>query len=546
MASTFSKKAGAPAGTVRISVAGNDYVFTDGGSVAVDNLSAEDELSRHPFLTKTGSTSIQGSAFTPKYATGRDLRLPTMEVFGHSISSGGDAYPNTFDGGWWQRVAEHFHVRRVGKFAQGGAVLGWPTRNMTGDGGVPKILQTINPGVQVGGRRLPSAHAVFLGYGLNDLAAYGTAQANIFRQCLRIACSRARAGSVYEESDASVTYPTGTWSAPANNGAGSGLGIKGTGAPQSSFQIAVPADFEGGTIGVGLMTHFGAAGAIPAGCKVTYTIDGAAAGTGVVDDTVRDAAGLQTSGYVLHRFTGLTPGAHTVVGTIDAGANCYFDYWQIESNFKNPIIIPTLHEPALPSYWSGWLYGAQQNRAGWDAFNAIIQEVAAEFGNVIVPDMEKAGLKAARLNSDGVHPTDEGHGRIAQVIIDAIVEAGIGADMPAMCTVPDRRAWINPTLVNGWSSYWTAIMPALGYTKDQHGIVHVQGSIKKTATPIQQTVFTLPAGFRPKLAKDYSCPTWDGTTWSPGVCRVNPDGTVVPQQSQTTYLAINFSFPAEA
>lgn len=54
--------------------------------------------------------------------------------------------------------------------------------------------------------------------------------------------------------------------------------------------------------------------------------------------------------------------------------------------------------------------------------------------------------------------------------------------------------WINPTLLNGWSTFGT---PAVSYRLNNNGFVTLRGSVQKASAGTVELLFTLPVGLRP-------------------------------------------------
>jgi hypothetical protein len=55
-----------------------------------------------------------------------------------------------------------------------------------------------------------------------------------------------------------------------------------------------------------------------------------------------------------------------------------------------------------------------------------------------------------------------------------------------------------PAFATGWSNYATTSFQSAGFFKDLSGMVHLKGLVKKsTAVAAPDTIFTLPAGYRP-------------------------------------------------
>jgi type II secretory pathway pseudopilin PulG len=82
--------------------------------------------------------------------------------------------------------------------------------------------------------------------------------------------------------------------------------------------------------------------------------------------------------------------------------------------------------------------------------------------------------------------------------------------------------WISPGLQNGWSNFNNGYATA-SYLKTPDGFVILKGLILDTAFTGSETLFTLPAGYRPEKLQTFQVESNnDGATVT-----VNPDGTVV-------------------
>jgi hypothetical protein len=85
----------------------------------------------------------------------------------------------------------------------------------------------------------------------------------------------------------------------------------------------------------------------------------------------------------------------------------------------NPIPIVLVKEPMLADWSTG--AATKGSDAACAAFNALIDEVAREFPNVIPVDVEPYWDKQTMLLPDGTHPNEMGHEAISHAIEDALV-----------------------------------------------------------------------------------------------------------------------------
>ncbi len=182
-----------------------------------------------------------------------------------------------------------------------------------------------------------------------------------------------------------------------------GQGFKQANANGNTWTITLPADFPGGEIGVVGVTYNGS------GALHTLTVDGGAAGTW-------DTRGSTTAVVrpKLKRITGLTAGAHTIVGTI---SNINTLEWLIAYYVPHtdppPIAYALINRTYL--YPAGTPPNVQSDTAVAN-INAAISPVAAEFtdGRVVAVDTDAVLQKlAVNFGADGIHPSDVGHDLIA-------------------------------------------------------------------------------------------------------------------------------------
>ena len=97
----------------------------------------------------------------------------------------------------------------------------------------------------------------------------------------------------------------------------------------------------------------------------------------------------------------------------------------------------------------------------------------------------------------------------------------------------------NPSFQSSWINYGGSWSQA-AFFKDALGIVHIRGLVKFGV--IGTTVFTLPAGYRPKKGLILMAATWPDV-----FARIDiyADGTLVTKTGDNTWVSINVSFPAE-
>lgn len=356
--------------------------------------------------------------------------IAAMEFFGHSgIYGGASAVTRGTD----QRLASLFGAEALNR-SRGGSRLSWhePATLGTVVGGWAHCYRYISPGAHYEPYDA-NREAVVLWYGLNDLATLGPDDNLIpLTSALEAVISRARAAAVFEETHASISYPTGTWSNGAAGSPDAGtsnlLFASGGGykyASSGSISIGVPTDFPGGTVTLAFLS-----GADGSGASMTFTVDGSPAGS--LDTRDRNAKDYSTglNPYVtpvVKRFTNLTPGTHTIVVTVGTVKNlCLFDGYWIEAPDPPVIVVgggwrTDSSRPLYEFYdLAGFPYVPVE--ADLTELNERIEAVCATFdADVLYADVESV-LDADPLNffDDHIHPSDRGHAQVASLMANLI------------------------------------------------------------------------------------------------------------------------------
>lgn len=336
------------------------------------------------------------------------------------------------------RAYEHHH-------AIGGARLTWHTVGnpdaapQSGDGGWPHLFQKFTG----------TPDALVFYYGINDLSHLGpidasNADVNLlpFKLAMRAALRRLRSIYVIESSvttgTARFNFPTGTWSTVANTKINSGANYRKISSATGSFEIVLPSTYPGTPVNVGtVMTpqSAGRTGTPLGGATWTFSENGVpivlpaqdgVSGSAFDDRTLWKIPNHATAGPIYGpgsvNLGSFSPGAHTIRCDITnvAGGNAFVDYAQWRDTVTPPILIPLVTRPAF----SG-AYAAQGFRDPVDSeipfINAVIQSVAAEFDNTVVLDHDPLFNKnAALFQTDGLHPTEEGHRMMASSMFQAV------------------------------------------------------------------------------------------------------------------------------
>lgn len=356
--------------------------------------------------------------------------LPSVvHAFGHSYISGAMTNPTTNRQS--AKLAAACHATETNK-GVGSSIL-CTNSNIGGQdtstppAGIVGVLQNIaaarTPGTD---QFLSPIQCAVICWGINDWAIMGAAQFAIsFPANLHSAIRRFRTGAIFEDNDASVTYPTGTWVQTAGTTANSGATNHNTASATASVSIAVPSQYQGQAITLGF---------IDSGNATTIN---------VVDETAANRGTLTTGSYSFvqtqRRFG--YPSIYIPAGTLASGSHtltvnytsvvtqAFFDYWSIES-VPTPLIIIQLANriPDYTKHASGWP-NAPLNDAAITSMNTIMQTVAATYtdGRVVcVPVDDIVGNLASNLTSDSVHPNSGVAGQMAYRFVSAIQNANAG------------------------------------------------------------------------------------------------------------------------
>lgn len=280
--------------------------------------------------------------------------------------------------------------------------------------------------------------------GLNDLNTQVLIDSNLkhFENTLRASIMRLRAKRRHEaETDSTWVFSGGANSLQTSQN--SGTGYRRLTANGNTWTINVPSDFPGGELQIHGV-HFDAWGA-----QSTVTVDGSAYTTWDTRTTTQypDVALFHPT---LLKITGLSAGAHTIVGTvanINSGNFETIDYWQVPST--DPGLVVVCNVARVPTYPGGGTHTATD--ADVANINTIIRNVCAEFDSrVIVYDMDSAlGKNSALFYSDGTHPNDDGHAQIASDLYKLIRNSGIGSSTFSKAQLASADVLTTPRVLEG-------------------------------------------------------------------------------------------------
>jgi parallel beta-helix repeat protein len=358
-------------------------------------------------------------------ATGAERYISKLTVFGHSYAYGQGA--SSTDDRFTTKLAGLLHSQENNQGVPG-ARLSWHASG-NGVGGYQTVLQGITNSRSAAPYLATDSSYLFM-YGINDLAELGSSNLTPYDSALRTIIARSRAGAVFEAETAANISFSGTWVTAGNCFSScSGTAYKQDATNADTFTVNVPADFPGGTVDIGFIANSNGTGAVS-----TFTVDGSAAGS--IDTRNAEAPGGHATGLV-KRFTGLSAGAHTIVGTTSSVTGTLnVDYWQIESPNPPLTIVPLSPKPVNYSLYS--VSSFQPNDADIDTLNSHVKSVVSEFdSNVIAPDLTNVlGKNPNYFASDGLHPNDQGYGIMAAAIYKAIAQANVNVDALAQSSGP--------------------------------------------------------------------------------------------------------------
>lgn len=123
-----------------------------------------------------------------------------------------------------------------------------------------------------------------------------------------------------------------------------------------------------------------------------------------------------------------------------------------------------------------------------------------------------------------------------EIEVTALTSAGNYVYGTASRTIP---RWQSCTLLNGWQNYGNGYNDA-GFTKTKSGIVGLRGLVR--AGPLNQSICTLPVGFRPKFSGEkliFQVPSYNAGVSGWGRVDVLATGEVVAVQGENPWVSLD-------
>lgn len=406
--------------------------------------------------------------------------VPKMLLtFGHSYAQGNGLTNSGFQKNNRQstRLAQALGAQET-NYGVGGSCLCFENSSgVTGvaaTGGWPTILQKFAP--TLGSPYLTPLGAVLLEYGVNDYCMFDTGAhfQTVFQAVLQGVVDRLRCAKIFEDTDASVTYPSGSWSTStfSSGTVNSGTTMHSSNATVATVQIALPADYNGEALVFGVVLNGGAPApwSTVAACSIAAT-DHLGTNIGNLDmkaiwvafnnattnhhnpmATLRVPAGTLPAGAQNITLTYTNPGANSL----------WFDWWGIEADVPPPIILEAPFRLPTAGYTA---LGPSSSRpytiddTGIANILASLHAVAAIYtdGRVFVADGADAIInkQAAYITSDNVHPNPAGTGIVAQYNFSALANFLFDNPTDALRTQNSQAA--KPSIATAAKAYQTTL-----------------------------------------------------------------------------------------
>ncbi|QMV42972.1 hypothetical protein [Cohnella cholangitidis] len=159
-------------------------------------------------------------------------------------------------------------------------------------------------------------------------------------------------------------------------------------------------------------------------------------------------------------------------------------------------------------------------RGQWKTPIANYDPIAEYSTTYLALDTYALGIAPMIINAEYAPNIRESVESLVRKVVEARTEVSVLRNTKAQ---KQQGQWITPTLVGGWVDS-SGVYEVAGYRKDDQGNVMLRGAIKSgTAGTV---AFTLPAGYRPKLALPWVTLGSDGTNRSFGNIDIKANGEV--------------------
>lgn len=373
--------------------------------------------------------------------------------------------------------------------------------------------------------------------GVNDARTAGTNATLIdsFRGCLLAGIAWLAIPEIYKVRAANATR-TGTWAnQPSIYG---GLDYVST-----TNGSTISAKVRGNTVYIGMIR------AVSAG-TFSVVIDGVTYGSYITNVTTptRQAGDGSAYGAYLLRFPGLAYGEHTVTVTVTSATNAansvYIDWFGGNGFLQDPNGPAVYVGNCLRASDAYYAANSPHSEAGVQAHNLVINDainsLARDGLNVCLVDVVSQQDRADY--TDGLHPNDQGHARLATMFL---------AEMSSFTKPNDKGVigmkntpWQNVAFQGSWVNFDASgsSFDDCAFMKDAMGFIHLRGITKSGTVGVGTPIFTLPVGFRPGQQKHFVIISNDAL----GCIDIFPDGRVACVIGNTAYVTLdNITFLAE-
>lgn len=543
MASILTKRAGAPAGTVRLSLGGTTYIFDDSANklVTVNDPAAAAELAKHPFI-KLDSSTDEGNPNSIKFQpalspiTDGPARPRRVVVVGNSLADGGWSVAG-YNRAWrFTRVAcdmlgaEEYNVARDGSIvSRSSDAGGWRAT-------LKRFKPTSWTGTTSATRKppealLPDVECAIVCRNLNDLIQYGPSevQQRPFQEALRTEITRFRTAWHWNIADAEVTSTVAATQADTGGADGSWK----LAAANDTFDVTLPASWPGGYVHAGVGFGSGAGG------QWDFLTDGVVQKSVDLTNVINfesGQAGISTQRWYVPAESHTIRAKLTALNGATAGSINFFG-----AEAPSPPLVVAVGGYTLPPASVTALSPnlAQENII---AQVGMMKRIVGEFDDRVVffdTDPVMGPQDASLLAGDLLHPTEQGHirlgGALANVIARNYPRAWLARPQP---TQRFHKLLPEDGLYYGGATPGAGVVAVSGgqasdrpmIRRDASGTVHLRGVLTQNgalAAYPGNILFTLPAGYyRPDANLTYVVPAFSAGAFTTATITVYTTGVV--------------------